>query len=70
MRTDAGCLAAQLRHGAAMDKIVARGHLGDHKADAESGREPSKGCIGDARHGRQKNPVGERNIAYFQRLRP
>jgi hypothetical protein len=69
MRTYSGCLATQPRHWATVGEIVAGGHFGDDKAGAKGRRQTSKGCIGDARHRREKDPVGELNIAYFQRLR-
>jgi hypothetical protein len=70
MRPDAGRFAAQLRNRTAADEIIARGHFGHHEARPESCRDPSKGSIGDAGHRRQENPVGDRNVAYFQRLMP
>ena len=69
MRADAGGLAAQKRHRPAVHELVAGDHLRDDQSGAESGGKPSKGRIGDAGHRRQKNPVGDSNIAYFQRLR-
>jgi hypothetical protein len=69
MRAYSGCLAAQTRHRTTVDKIVAGGHFRNHKAGAKGCRQTSKGCVGDAGHGREKNPVGDLNIAYFQRLR-
>ena len=69
MRADAGCLAAQKRHRPAVHEFVAGGHLGDDQSGAEGGGKPSKGGIGDAGHRRQENPVGDSNLAYFQRLR-
>jgi hypothetical protein len=69
MRTDSGGLAAQPRHRAAVDEIIAGGHFGNDESGAKGSGQASKGCIGDARHGREKNPVGDFNVAYFQRLR-
>ena len=69
VRTYPGCLASQQRHRAAVDEIVARGHLGHDKSGARVRRQTSKGSIGDARHRREKNPVGDLNIAYFQWLK-
>ena len=69
MRTDSGRLAAQPRHWAAVDEIVAGGHFGNHKSGAERCGQTPKRRIGDARHRRQKDPIGDLNIAYFQRLK-
>ena len=33
------------------------------------GREPTEGSVGNAGHRRQKNPVSELNIGYFQWFR-
>jgi len=49
-----------------MYEIVARGHLGDHESSPEGGGKASKGGIGDAGHGREENPIGDRNITYLQ----
>ena len=55
--------------GRCLDQILAGGHFGDDKSGAECrGQTPERG-VGNARHRRQKDPVGDRNIAYFQRLR-
>jgi hypothetical protein len=69
MRTYSGRLASQPRHWAAIDEVIARGHLGNDESSAERCGQTSKGCIGDARHRREKDPVGDLNVAYFQRLR-
>jgi len=69
MGTYSGCLASQPRHRAAMHKIVTRGHLGHHQPGAELARQTPKRGIGDARHRREKNPVRNFNIAYFQWLK-
>ena len=69
MRADAGRLAAQPRHRPAVDEIVAGGHFGDDEAGAEARGQTSKRRIGDPRHRREKDPVGDRNIAYFQWLK-
>src|SRR5277367_6612849 len=52
-----------------MREIVACCHFRDHESGAKLCGQPPERCIGDARHRREKNPVGERNIAYFQWLR-
>jgi hypothetical protein len=52
-----------------MHEIVAGGHLGDDESRPKGGGKASKGDIGNAGHRRQKNPVGDRNVAYLQRLR-
>jgi hypothetical protein len=49
-----------------MGEILTGGHLRHHQARAERCGEASKGGIGDAGHRREKNPVGDGNIAYFQ----
>ena len=59
MRADPARLAAQPRHRAAIDEIVARGHLGDHKSGAERRSQTSERRIGDPRHRRQEDPVGD-----------
>jgi hypothetical protein len=69
MRTDAGSLTAQKRHRPAVHELVAGGHLRDDQSGAEGGGKTSKGSIGDAGHRRQKDPVGDSNLAYFQQLR-
>jgi len=66
--TYSGCLTSQPRHWAAMREIVARGHLGHHQPGAEFAHQTPKRGIGDARHRREKNPVRNFNIAYFQWL--
>ncbi len=68
VRSDAGCLAAQKRHRPAVHEFVAGGHLRDDQSSAEGGGKASKGSISDAGHRRQENPVGDSNLAYFQRL--
>jgi hypothetical protein len=52
-----------------MDEIVAGGHFGNDQPGAEGRGQASEGCIGDARHRREKDSVGDLNIAYFQRLK-
>src|SRR5262245_16967781 len=66
MRANAGRLAAQPGHRLAVDEIIAGRPFGNNEARAQMGREPTEGSIGNAGHGRQKNSVGELNIAYFQ----
>ena len=68
MRPHARGFAAQPGNGAALRQVVARGHFRDDKPRPEFGGEPSEGRVCHARHGRQKNRVGEVNIAYFQWL--
>jgi hypothetical protein len=69
VRTYSGGLAAQPRHRTTIDEIIAGGHFGNNQAGTECRRQASKRRIGDARHRRQENPVGDLNITYFQRLR-
>jgi hypothetical protein len=69
MRTYAGCLASQPRHWAAVHEIIAGGHFGDDEPGTKPRGQPSEWCIGDAGHWREKNPVGDCNIAYFQWLK-
>jgi hypothetical protein len=64
--SDPGRLAAQPGHRPAMHEIVAGGHLGNHQSSPKGGSKASKGGVGDARHRREENPVGDRNIAYLQ----
>jgi hypothetical protein len=52
-----------------MDEIVAGGHFGNDQPGAEGRGQASEGCIGDARHRREKDSVSDLNIAYFQRLK-
>src|SRR3974377_1799748 len=61
--------AAQPGNRPSLGEIVAGSHLGDHKSRAQTFGQTSKRRIGHARHRREKNSVGESNIAYFQRLR-
>jgi hypothetical protein len=61
-------LASQPRHWAAIYEIIAGGHFGNDKPSAKCGAQTSKRGIGYARHRCEKNPVGNLNIAYFQRL--
>jgi hypothetical protein len=49
-----------------MHEVVAGGHLGNDESRPEGGGLASKRGIGDAGHRRQENPVGDRNITYFQ----
>ena len=51
-----------------MNEVIAGGHLGNDESGAERRGQASKGGIGDAGHRREKDPVGDLNIAYFQRL--
>jgi hypothetical protein len=69
MRAYSGCLASQPRHCATIYEIAARGHFGNDETGAKRGRQTSERGISDARHRRQKDSVGELNIAYFQRLK-
>src|SRR5216684_7636185 len=69
MRTYSGGLATQPRHWATIDEVIAGGHLGNDESGAKRCGQTSKGCIGDARHWREEDPVGDLNVAYFQRLR-
>jgi hypothetical protein len=69
MRTYSGRLTPQPRHWATVHQILAGGHLGNYKPGAKCCGQASKGNIGDARHRREKDPVGDLNIAYFQRLK-
>ena len=48
-----------------MGEIVTGGHLRHHQARAKGGGEAPNGGIGNARHRREKDPVGDGNIAYF-----
>gem|GEM_PF-1864756 len=69
MRTYSGRLASQPRHWATIDEVIAGGHFGNHESGAKCGGQTSKRCIGDARHWRENDPIGDPNIAYFQWLR-
>jgi hypothetical protein len=51
-----------------MHEVVAGGHLGNDESRPEGGGKASKRGIGDAGHRREENPVGDRNVTYFQRL--
>jgi hypothetical protein len=68
MRTYARRLASQPRHRATIDEIIAGGHFRNDESGPKRCRQTSKGDIGDARHRRKKDRVGDLNIAYFQRL--
>jgi hypothetical protein len=52
-----------------MDEIVTGGHFGNDQPGAEGRGQAPEGCIGDARHRREKDSVSDLNIAYFQRLK-
>ena len=67
--TDAGSLTTELGHWLAVDQVVARGHLGHHEPGPEFRNLTSKGCIRNARHRRQKNPVRDLNTTYYQWVR-
>ena len=68
MRADARGLAAQQRHRAAVDEIVAGGHFGDDETRAKcSGQTPER-RVGDARHRRKHDPVGDRDVTNLQWL--
>jgi len=69
MRTYSGRLASQPRHWATIDEVITGGHFGNDESGAKCCGQTSEGCIGDAGHRREKDPVGDLNIAYFQRLR-
>ncbi len=69
MRTYSGRLASQPRHRAAIDEIIAGGHFGDDESGAKRSRQTPKRRVGNAGHRREKDPVGDLNIAYFQWLR-
>jgi hypothetical protein len=69
MRAYSGRLASQLRHWAAVDEIVAGGHLGNDEPRAERGGQSPKGRVGHTRHWSQKDRVGDLDAAYFQLLR-
>ena len=58
-----GRLAAQTRHRPAINQIIAGGHLGNDQTRAKRSRQPSKRRVGNPRHRRQQNPVGDLDIA-------
>src|SRR5438067_2226712 len=68
MRTYSGRLASQPRHRATIDEVIAGSHLGNGESGAKHCSQTTKRCISDAGHRREKDPVGDLNIAYFQRL--
>ncbi len=68
MRTYSGRLASQPRHRATIDEVIAGCHLGNDESGAKRCGQASKRCIGDAGHRREKDPIGDLNITYFQRL--
>ena len=45
------------------------GHLGYNESCAKARGQTPERCVGNAGHRREENPVGELNVAYFQRLR-
>jgi hypothetical protein len=69
VRPDTGRFASQLRHRSSVDEIVAGGHLGDHETGAEMSRQAPERRIGHAGHRSQNDPIGDLDIAYFQRLK-
>ncbi len=69
MGANAGCLTTKPGHRLAVYEVIAGGHLGYNEPGAKArGQTPERG-VGDAGHRREENPVGELNVAYFQRLR-
>ena len=52
-----------------MDEVIAGGHFGDDEPSAKRCSQASKGCIGDARYRREKDPIADLNATYFQWLR-
>jgi hypothetical protein len=69
VRAYSGSFAPQPRHRSTVDEIIARGHFRDDKSGSKCRNQASKGGVRDARHGCQKNPVSDLNIAYFQRFK-
>jgi hypothetical protein len=69
MRADSGRLASQPRHRAPIDEVIAGGHFGNNESGAKRCGQTSKGGVGYAGHRREKDAVGDLNVAYFQRLR-
>src|ERR1700686_5187887 len=69
VRAYAGRFASQPRHWAAIDEVIARSHLGNDQSGAEGCGQTSKGCVSDAGHRREKDPIGDLNVAYFQWLK-
>ena len=51
-----------------MDKVVARGHFGNHQARSKRSCKPPKRRVGHPGHRRQQNPVSDLDIANFQRI--
>src|SRR5262249_53540440 len=68
MRPDAGSLAAQSRDRSAVDQVVARGHFRHHEPGPQRRCKAPKRRVGNPRHRRKKDRMGDFNIAYFQRL--
>ena len=70
MGTNARSFTAQPRHRLAIDEIIARGHFGDDQTCPQDCGQASERRIRDARHWRQKNPVSDLKITYFQWVMP
>ena len=68
VRPVARALGAHGRFGRACGKLVAGHHLGDHQAGAEFGRQRAERPIGDARHRREEDPVGDHDRPDRQRF--
>ena len=56
------------RLGAALGKVPAGRHLGDHQAGPELGRRSAERCVRDPRHGCQDHVVGQRDRTDRKRL--
>jgi hypothetical protein len=69
MRAYSGPLASQPRHRATVDKIAAGGHFRDHESGAQSRGQSPKRRVGNPRHRREQDPIGDLNITYFQWLK-
>ena len=62
VRSAARGLAAENGHGPSANEIVAGGHFGNDQPRPQCFGKTAERPVGDPRHRRQKNPVGDRNI--------
>ena len=69
MGANSGGLSTQPRHWSTSGELVAGGHLGDHQPRPKRRGQTSERCVGNAGHWREKDPIGDPNATYFQRLR-
>jgi hypothetical protein len=70
MNPKATAFCAQNHVRAAFDQGLTGCHFGDHETGTEAGDQATHGGIGDPGHGRQHDPVRQRDAADFYGERP